>query len=85
MAKLDDDDIGRNNSDNETFEAIVEARLSRRGFLGGTVGTMAAASLAGVGALLQAVPASASHRRDPLLGFSGISPSSEDTVVVPEG
>jgi secreted PhoX family phosphatase len=85
MAKLDDDDIGRNNSDNQTFEAIVEARLSRRGFLGGTVGTMAAASLTGVGALLQAVPASASHRRGPLLGFSGISPSSEDTVVVPEG
>jgi secreted PhoX family phosphatase len=85
MAKLDDDDIGRNTSDNETFEAVVEARLSRRGFLGGTVGTMAAASLTGVGALLQAVPAEASHRHRPLLGFSSISPSSEDTVVVPEG
>jgi secreted PhoX family phosphatase len=85
MAKIDDDDIGRNTSDNETFEQVVEARLSRRGFLGGTVGTMAAASLSGVGALLQAVPASASGVHRPLLGFTGIPVSSLDTVVVPEG
>jgi secreted PhoX family phosphatase len=84
MAKIDDGDIGRNTSDNETFEEVVEARLSRRGFLGGTVGTMAAASLSGVGALLQAVPASASHKR-PVLGFTAIPVSSADTVVVPEG
>jgi secreted PhoX family phosphatase len=84
MAKLDDDDIGRNTSGNETFDQVVEARLSRRGFLGGTVGTVAAASLTGVGALLEAVPAAA-HGRRPLLGFEGIPVSTEDTVVVPDG
>jgi secreted PhoX family phosphatase len=85
MAKIDDDDIGRNTSDNDTFEQVVEARLSRRGFLGGTLGTVAAASLGGVGALLQAVPASAKHRHEPLLGFTGIPVSSLDEVVLPDG
>jgi secreted PhoX family phosphatase len=85
MAKIDDDDIGRNTSDNETFDQVVEARLSRRGFLGGTLGTVAAASLSGVGALLQAVPASAKNHNRPLLGFTGIPASSLDTVVVPDG
>ena len=82
MAKIDDDDIGRNTSDNETFEQVVEARLSRRGFLGGTIGTVAAASLSSVGALLQAVPASAKTHNRPLLGFSGIPASSQDSVVL---
>jgi secreted PhoX family phosphatase len=85
MAKIDDDDIGRNTSDNETFEQVVEARLSRRGFLGGTLGTVAAASLSGVGALLQAVPASAKPHNLPLLGFTGIPASSQDAVVLAEG
>ena len=85
MAKIDDDDVGRNTSDNETFEQVIEARLSRRGFLGGTLGTVAAASLSSVGALLQAVPASAKTHNLPLLGFTGIPASSQDAVVVPEG
>ena len=88
MAKIDDDDFGRNTSDNETFEQVVEARLSRRGFLGGTLGTVAAVSLSSVGALLQAVPVSAKSKKNgnlPLLGFAGIPVSSLDTVVLPEG
>ena len=88
MAKIDDDDFGRNTSDNETFEQVVEARLSRRGFLGGTLGTVAVASLSSVGALLQAVPVSAKSKKNgnlPLLGFAGIPVSSLDTVVLPEG
>lgn len=85
MAKIDDDDFGRNTSDNDTFEQVVEARLSRRGFLGGTFGTVAAASLSSVGALLQAVPASAKNHNLPLLGFTGIAASSQDSVALAPG
>ena len=76
-----------NPSANPTFQDVVDARLSRRGFLGGGVAAAATVSLGGVGALLDVVPVSArSHgRRDPLLGFQGIPVSSEDTVVVPPG
>ncbi len=76
-----------NSSPNRTFQEVVDARLSRRGFLGGGVATAATASLGGIGALLDAVPVSAkSHgHRDPLLGFQGIPVSSEDTVTVPTG
>ena len=48
-----------NTSDNDTFNQIVQNRLSRRGFLNGSLSSIAAASLGGVGALLKAVPASA--------------------------
>ena len=34
MAKIDNDEV-TNNSGNPSFQEIVEARLSRRGFLGG--------------------------------------------------
>ncbi len=71
-----------NSSRNRTFQEVVDARLSRRGFLGGGLATAATVSLGGIGALLDAVPVSAKsrHHRDPLLGFEGIPVSSEDTV-----
>jgi uncharacterized protein len=87
MSSFDDDGVS-NSSDNETFEDVLAARQSRRGFLGGTLGSMAlaSASLSGVGALIQAMPASAElSRRRPLVGFEGIPVSSADTVAVPEG
>ncbi len=79
-----DDDSVSNPSRNETFEQVVAARMSRRGFLGGGLAVAAAASLGGVGSLLEAVPARA-HGRRSLLGFTGIPVSAADTVVVPEG
>jgi hypothetical protein len=90
MAKLDQDDIGVNESTNETFEQIVEARLSRRTFVGAGIGSLALA-LGGVGTLLDALPAAAAPQGGPkkgakaLLGFTGVPVSSADTVVVPEG
>ena len=54
-----DDDKGSNNSNNQTFQEVVDARMSRRGFLGSGLATAAALSLGGVSALLKAVPASA--------------------------
>jgi uncharacterized protein len=80
-----DDDIVSNISGNASFADVVEARMSRRKVLG--VG-LAATSLTGISSLLHAVPATATHRNSnarPLLGFTGIAPSSTDEVVVPEG
>ena len=77
-----------NKSNNQTFQEVVDARVSRRGFLGSGLATAAALSLGGVSALLKAVPASAQNRdrgRGPLLGFQGIAVSTADTVVVPQG
>jgi secreted PhoX family phosphatase len=46
---MKDDDIVSNNSNNQTFQEVVEARLSRRGFFGGGLATAAAVSLAARG------------------------------------
>jgi uncharacterized protein len=74
-----------NKSSNQTFEEIVDARISRRGFLGTGLATAAAFSLGGISALLKAVPASADPIAGPLVRFKGIPVSTADTVVVPEG
>jgi secreted PhoX family phosphatase len=84
MIDVNDDGLVSNESSNEAFDSVVQTRLSRRGFLGGTVASAVAASLGGVGALLNAVPAEA-RRRGPLLGFTGIPVSELDEVVVPPG
>lgn len=73
-----DDDNESNNSGNQTFQEVVEARLSRRGFLGSGLAAAAAFSLSGVNALLRAVPAEA-QSKGPLLGFQGITVSTADT------
>ena len=80
-----DDDKGSNNSNNQTFQEVVDARMSRRGFLGSGLATAAALSLGGVSALLKAVPASANPIAGPLVRFQGIPVSNADTVVVPPG
>jgi secreted PhoX family phosphatase len=80
-----DDDKGSNNSNNKTFQEVVDARVSRRGFLGSGLAAAAALSLGGVSALLKAVPASADPIAGPLVRFQGIPVSDADTVVVPPG
>jgi secreted PhoX family phosphatase len=82
---MKNDDIVSNNSKNQTFQGVVDARMSRRGFLGSGLAAAAALSLGGVSALLKAVPASANPIAGPLVRFQGIPVSSADTVVVPEG
>jgi uncharacterized protein len=85
MADFEDDD-GSNESKTETFQEVVDARLSRRGFIGGSLTAAAGITLAGASALLKSVPVSAHGRsRRPLLGFAAISVSTADTVTVPEG
>ena len=76
---------------NETFQEVLDARVSRRKVLGGGLATVAVsgAALGGVGSLLDArsvaaqpSPERASRR---LLGFRGIPVSTADEVVVPDG
>ncbi len=80
-----DDDNGCNTSGNETFQDVLEARVSRRGLISGGLAAAAVLSLGGVDALLRAVPASAQGQPRPLLGFQGIPVSDADAVVVPTG
>lgn len=96
MAIIDDEGVS-NQSENEHFQDVLDARLSRRGFLTGGFATAAAMSLGGVEALLKAVPASAQgteeaddteakiEGRKPLIGFESVPVSSADDVVVPKG
>jgi uncharacterized protein len=83
-----DDGVVNNESSNETFEEVLNKRLSRRQVVGSGTAAATFASLGGVGSLLAAVPAEAHGRgrhRPPLLGFQGVPTSSADEVVVPEG
>ncbi|RPH80016.1 MAG: DUF839 domain-containing protein, partial [Nitrospiraceae bacterium] len=80
-----DDDNGCNTSGNETFQDVLDARVSRRGLISSGLAAAAFLSLGGVDALLRAVPASAHGQSQPLLGFQGIPVSDADTVQVPPG
>mgnify|MGYP001160172015 CR=1 FL=1 len=99
MAIIDDEGLS-NQSKNEHFQDVLDARLSRRGFLTGGFATAAAVSFGGVEALLKAVPASAQETeetddtetriegrggRRPLIGFESVPVSSADEVMVPKG
>lgn len=79
-----EDEVTSNTSGNEHFRDVVEAGLTRRKFLGGTIAA-ATLALGGVDALLKAVPAEARQGNRPLLGFEGIDVSTTDAIVVPEG
>ena len=79
-----DDDPVSNPSDNPHLSELIEARIARRSFLGGSAAALA--STGGVGALLAAMPGEAAAiSNEPLLGFQGVPVSSADAVVVPPG
>lgn len=93
FAPYDDEDS--NTSANPSFDSVLEARLSRRGLLRGTVGTAATAlfgslSLAACGGGGDDTPAAA---QPPLsgvqpidqLGFAAVPKSLSDSVAVPVG
>ena len=63
MIKIDEEDIGTNASNNETFQDVLDARLSRRGFVGGGLATAAGLTLGGVSALLKSVPSRPTGRK----------------------
>jgi secreted PhoX family phosphatase len=80
----DTDDIGSNPSGNPHIQDLIEARLSRRGFLGGSVAVAAAGFLGG--SLLAPGQAQAhGSRACPVLGFEEVPPSDADELIVPPG
>lgn len=97
---VDHDDIDTNVSSNEHFSTVLEARLSRRSLLRGGAATAASALLGAIGlsgcggsdsdtTTLPTTPAppvgTTPPPADKLLGFSAVSKSLADTVVVPAG
>ncbi len=85
------DDVDHNNSGNETFRTVLDARLSRRSLLRGGVGTAASAvlgswSLAACGGSDDDAPAPAPAPA-PItsLGFAAVAKSTADAVAVPVG
>jgi uncharacterized protein len=91
VSMIRDDDEDSNHSPNPTFDAIVQARLSRRTMLRGGVGSLATALLGGVG--LSACGGSDDDNQDAparvstetLLGFAAVAKSVADEVAVPAG
>lgn len=76
----DTDDIGSNHSGNPHLSEIIDERLSRRGFMTGSVQTAAATFIGG--SLLSAPAAASGYAR---LGFEEVPPSTADEIVVPPG
>ncbi|MFZ2856857.1 PhoX family protein [Acidovorax sp.] len=87
---IDFNNENSNTSANPTFDAVLGARLSRRGLLRGSVGTVGTAVLGGFGVtacggsddpIAEANPVPEAK----LLGFGAVPKSLADTVVVPAG
>ncbi len=93
MSKSNDfNDENSNTSANPTFDSVLQARLSRRGLMRGGVGTVGVSLLGGMGLAAcgggnddnQAAGGTAKADAK-LLGFSAVSKSLADTVVIPTG
>ncbi|MCA1855735.1 PhoX family phosphatase [Massilia oculi] len=91
---VDHDDIDTNVSSNEHFSTVLESRLSRRSLLRGGAASAASALLGAIGlsgcggsdgASAPAGPVVDIPPADRLLGFSAVSKSLADTVLVPAG
>jgi secreted PhoX family phosphatase len=74
---MDREDLGVNPSSNPTFQAILEASLSRRDVLRSGLGAAALALLGGSAARVAAA--------SPPFAFKGVPVSTADAVTVPEG
>jgi secreted PhoX family phosphatase len=81
----DTDDIGSNNSGNPQLWDMIEARIERRSFLGGTLAVAATGFLGGTALASTQVPASPGNVPPRRLGFSPIEPSTEDAIRLPAG
>ena len=90
-ARIDPDDIGYNNTANQDFAAVLDARLSRRSLLRGGAASAAGVLMGMLG--LSACGSSSSNVSAPaptptpekLLSFTAVGKSLLDTVVVPTG
>ena len=78
----DEAEDGSNRSGNPHFQEIIDARISRRTFLGGSVAVAATSFLGGTGLEPLLAQGRGSSSR---IGFREVPPSSDDTVHVPPG
>jgi hypothetical protein len=91
LPAIDPDDIGHNPTANESFEHVLNARLSRRNLLRGGVASAASAMLGAVGLSGcgsnddPAPTVNAPVTNEKLLGFTAVAKSLADSVVVPAG
>ena len=82
----DGDEPMSNQSANQAFETVLNARLSRRAVLKGGLGSAITALFGGAGALgLSSWPKLAGATSPKLMGFEAVTVSVADTVVVPKG
>jgi secreted PhoX family phosphatase len=89
---IDFNDENSNTSPNPTFDSVLQARLSRRGLMRGSVGTVGTSllgglALAGCGGGDDDTPAvtPAPVPTETLLSFAAVAKSMADTVTVPAG
>lgn len=86
-----DDLLESNPTDNPRFADVLASRISRRRVLAGGAATAALTFLGGVGTAAAkpangtSAPGQVGRSRPGLLGFPAITPSTEDTIRVPEG
>jgi secreted PhoX family phosphatase len=81
----DTDDIGSNDSGNPHLWDMIEARMARRSFLGGTLAVAATGFLGGTVASAASTWNGAVTVPPPRLGFEPIEPSMDDAIRLPEG
>jgi secreted PhoX family phosphatase len=81
----DTDDIGSNNSGNPHLWDMIEARIERRSFLGGTLAVAAGSFLGGTALASTQFSANPGTVPPPRLGFSPIEPSTDDAIRLPQG
>ncbi|HSV35460.1 MAG TPA: PhoX family phosphatase [Ramlibacter sp.] len=85
---IDFNEENSNVSGNPTFDSVLQARLSRRGLLRASAGTVGVAVLGGLGVTACGGgndAAAAATPQEKLLGFTAVSKSLADTVSVPAG
>ncbi|HSV51221.1 MAG TPA: PhoX family phosphatase [Burkholderiaceae bacterium] len=88
LVAVDFNDENSNTSANPTFDSVLAARLSRRGLLRGSVGTVGTAVLGGFGVAACGGGDGATSETpaaEKLLGFTAVAKSLADAVVVPAG
>lgn len=81
----DTDDIGSNDSANPHIKDMIEARIKRRSFLGGSLAVAATGFFGGAALASSTVRNGVARGLAPRLGFAAVPPGTEDAVVVPEG
>ena len=81
----DTDDIGSNHSGNPHLWDMIEARMERRTFLGGTLAVAAGSFLGSTALASTQVSVNPGKVAPPRLGFSPIEPSTDDAIRLPEG